>query len=27
MGDRLATMDMGQKLGAVPLMGESWIPR
>jgi len=26
MGDRLATIDMGQKLGAVPLMGETGSP-
>jgi len=26
MGDRLATIDMGQKLGALPLIGGSWIP-
>jgi len=27
MGDRLVTIDMGRKLGAVPLMGEgAWVP-
>ena len=26
MGDRLATIDIGQKLGAVPLWGVSWVP-
>jgi len=27
MGDRLATIDMGQKWGAVPLLGGgSWVP-
>jgi len=27
MGDRLATVDMGQKLGAMPLLeGASWAP-
>jgi len=26
MGDRLATIDMGRKLGAVPFLGESWAP-
>jgi len=26
MGDRLATIDMGRKLGVVPLLGEgSWV--
>jgi len=26
MGDRLATIDMGRKLGAVPLLGGAWSP-
>jgi len=25
MGDRLATIDMGRKLGAVPLLMGSWV--
>jgi len=26
MGDRLATIDMGRKWGAVPLLGGGWVP-
>jgi len=26
MGDRLATIDMRRKLGAVPFLGGSWVP-
>jgi len=26
MGNHLATIDMGWKLGAVPLLGRSWAP-
>jgi len=26
MGDRLATRDIGRKMGAVPLLARSWIP-
>jgi len=26
MGDRLATIDMGRKVGAVPLFKSSWVP-